>query len=946
MSDCDCCGCEIVSNYRNQRIKPDGLTFAQWISSDRKFFEIEGNIQDDSGGPVEFTTAGGSFVVDSFQSETHAYGGPLTLKGVWGTKHFLDVGGTVGQIFGGSVQYVAFGQQASIFPTFVTPTIGEIAPAVLPFPDLYSTEEQIDAARDEEVQMSFMTLGYADKSLRVSLIGSNAQPNARLNGRIEIDAWHDLDDDDEPWIITAAGYQRAKNGYGPAPNLLSTADLNRSAAGSQTPTFFLPAAENPGSFWPRAPYFAAPVIVRGEKVTLYRNGEVVLEGIRPSEAATLAATAEDGSYLIVSEVDESTNRPWTGSGIDTRRRWPRPFKQLASFVVDRQGPVVGATPPQDFWIDQREFATGGRVVFTFSDGSVLLEHGNVAIASTKPLTKGLYAAGLDSDGGSIVRPYVDYGTGGFGSNNPVVWKTQPGNVGIFSLPVGVHSVVPSGDLTGPPFKDLAGNDSTYYPTFTVQIHAVPQNNRRGARPRLEDVGLQTREYWRPRFEHEQVRTVRLIWDRKVKSDTVDASQITLTRNGVAVAGCTIEQQSETIWTITLPNVTQDSKSFWLLTYDPAGDVETDDIVTEVYGSPADFPATTASKYKTVYVDSSTGDRYSKSPTGYVVIESNVPLDSASVPYDPEPCVLATRTAWLMSSFDGWLEPEDVVSRQVLVGTMASIAEALDEPPVDNGEVTLSTEGNAASISNLGFHAKSVVADGFTATVPLPTDPPDDCSYWGLKTTIDPCPPREVTECACPRAEQRHASVIRSDDDILSLTLSLVLRSSAGEEIVVPDVGDPSQDFPRWGANELEKSFNGSDLAQNVWALELPEQSPVTTTNLLGSFTSTVLGGTVFLEAFRFVTEYAGRKTAYLNELEFEVRCQYVRKLEVVPTPAGIPSYGENPVDQYGISRVFDRFALSKDQEETLADGGVVYARYFLTDTNAYWWKLQATPAEE
>jgi hypothetical protein len=300
----------------------------------------------------------------------------------------------------------------------------------------------------------------------------------------------------------------------------------------------------------------------------------------------------------------------------------------------------------------------------------------------------------------------------------------------------------------------------------------------------------------------------------------------------------------------------------------------------------------------------------------------------------------------MSSFDGWLEPEDVVSRQVLVGTMASIAESLDEPPVDNGEVTLSTEGNAASISNLGFHAKSVVADGFTATVPLPTDPPDDCSYWGLKTTIDPCPPREVTECACPRAEQRHASVIRSDDDILSLTLSMVFRSSAGVEGGGPSPGLNAEVFPRWGSNDLEKSFNDSDLAQNVWAFELPELSPVNSSNVLANFTQTILGGTVFLEAFRFVTEYAGRKTAYLNELEFEVRCQYVEKLEIAPTEAGIPTYGENPEDQYRIRSVFDRFALSKDQEETLAGGNAVYVRYVLLNNDAYWWKLQATPAEE
>lgn len=930
MSTCDCC-CEIVANCRGHRLPArigdsgvDVVPFVDWINRSHKFHEYEPyfevtylyNTGDaDSYGP-ETLESDGKWSEGIYVGYARVVGGgSITIASVWGTKHTIRIASYAGGE-GDTFTFVAFGQTAKFQNEEKTRTLGEINPGLTWFKwNVYAaTKDQIDDAKD--VPIKYGTMVYGDTSLCIW--------NESFGGvgGLEIAAWRQIDGDEDPWVVTASSFGRAKNDLGVEDLPFPREEINRSP-------FFPPYPQDPSSQPPDyviygiyGKYFNKPVYVRGEKVTLYRNGEVVLQGIRPSDEATLAATDKDGSYLIVSEVDESTNRPWTEAGIDTRRRWPRPWKQLASFVVDRDGAVIGATPPQDFWVDQREIATGGEVVFTYSSGRVELRPGHIAIASTKPIQRGKYAIGLDSDGPPFVRPYV-YNANPFTygiQDNGIAWVTQPDKTDLLNLPVGVHSVVPLAEYINSSFKDLAGNDPAYIPTFTVQIHAVPQDGRRGARPRLEDVGLQTREYWRPRQQNEQVREVRLTWDRKVRANTVTADQLTLTRNGETVEGCSIEQKSDTEWLVKLPDEPQGSKEYWLLTYDPAGDVVTDD------------------------------------------------TDGA-----PEPCVLATRVGWLMASFDGWLEPEDTSFRRVLIGTVPSILKQIDAPPedeeppegyvpfVDDGKVTIATTGGCG-ILDWGSHAKGIGPDAFTPMVPPPPPdeddeeaepPPYDCSYWGMKTTIDPCPPREVTACACPRAAQRHSSAIVSSEDIQTFTLSLVWRSTDGTEGGGPPGGWPREDFAEFGEVNLESSFNGSALPQNVWAAEVDERSPVETTDTLGTYTRTVQGGAVFVEAFRFVTEHTGLKTAYLNELEFDVRFRGIVKTEIEPTEEGEQTFGKSPEDRYNTTTAHDRFAISKDQEESFANGDAVYARFkfsqvgfFKYQGGAYWWKLQKTQSPQ
>ena len=192
------------------------------------------------------------------------------------------------------------------------------------------------------------------------------------------------------------------------------------------------------------------------------------------------------------------------------------------------------------------------------------------------------------------------------------------------------------------YKDIADNSPASMPTFSWTAHEFPADMHLGAQPKLEHPGLQTREYWRPRLDTEPVSSLLLTFDRKVKSDQVVNSQLTLTKDGQIVPGCTLQQVNELQWRVTIPAGGQTPRSFWMLTYDPGGNVFTDDIVTLRFDSRSAFPAVGQTKTVYVYKDASGQDvRFSygrkfgvkTGPYEYVQLgASDPPIDWYGYPY--------------------------------------------------------------------------------------------------------------------------------------------------------------------------------------------------------------------------------------------------------------------------------------------------------------------------
>jgi len=241
--------------------------------------------------------------------------------------------------------------------------------------------------------------------------------------------------------------------------------------------------------------------------------------------------------------------------------------------------------------------------------------------------------------------------------------------------------------------------------------------------------------------------------------------------------------------ITIPSAGQDSRSFFVLTYDPAG-VFTDDIETLTF---ADFDAFPRVMYYGVlvadgtwkkiyrYQDPESGEWqcYTYAIAGYYatyvqIAEGSPPLDINGNPYNPEPCVAAVRAGWLMADTDGYLRQIDcgITFGTVGIGRAVSIGKQLSLDP-ELAASTVGTKGGSFLTPGMGTFSPLVNYEKYSCGVPSLTSPAADSSYFGLTTTIDPSPPALVSACASPDAQQRHASAIRCDGDITSIEVSLV-----------------------------------------------------------------------------------------------------------------------------------------------------------------------------
>ena len=647
-------------------------------------------------------------------------------------------------------------------------------------------------------------------------------------------------------------------------------------------------------------------------VTIYRNGEQVFSANNPTSQQLNAAYSQDGVYLTVTEVDDRSLPAWTNAYPDWRRHGARLFKDFSSRVVDTVKPVVGFKPPDDIYLNTfGQFAPARGILF-----------------STKPVNSPLSFAVnmIDEDPTSVIaRPVA--------SSQPLQLSSGGSLNGTEGA--GTYVLRPFGRTQ---CTDMAGNKPDSVPTASWKVHSLPSVNdsasfqlatgfnHLGGIPKLEDPGLQTREHWRPRLDTEPVSSLLLTFDRKVKADQVTASQLTLAKDGATVTGCTMEQVSETQWKVSIPTSDQTPKSFWVLTYDPGGQVLTDDIVIARYSKRSDFPA--VGSLKTIYIHNDADGNdvrfyYGRAagvqigPLSYQQIgPTDPPLDYYGTPYAPEPCVLATRAAWLMADMNGYPRAIDTSSTTgpYQIGRVASVSasQGFDH------EKKQSLVGGSGGIwfphvlnygepgQALGTYSPLVNYKGYTPSVPSLTSPADDCSYFGLTTTIDPCHPANVSACASPKIAQKHASAIRCDGDIESIEVSLVAFDENGnpQDLSGVKFGNVTGGLG-WGTPELPVDFyvNDGTVQGPSWSQLANAQGNRTAAFLMGlsgqpyTFTTTLDGKTLPQNVWACVD---GERQAALP-----VQKAVTRKPDVICT-------GEtNPGEWYSVRYTFDSKTYSE-----------------------------------
>jgi hypothetical protein len=493
--------------------------------------------------------------------------------------------------------------------------------------------------------------------------------------------------------------------------------------------------------------------------TIYLDGVQVFQEVDQSEAQNVAgtwlSTAAVGVYLIVRDIDSTYQPAWSGAGPDNRRRNPLPHRTYSSTVIEETLPVIGFTPPDDFHYGSTEPVVG-------------------MMLATEPIfPAGDTTPKADEDLTSLVCKHPHQASGLIGS----------------SLAIGTHTVRVADTVNT--YTDIGGNHPAENPTVTYTVHAAIPEDREGCMATLEDPSFQTREHYRARLTSEPVTQLTLHFSRKVDPDGVTSAQISVTKDGDPFAGATIAPVGTSCqdWIITIPSAGQDSRSFFLLTYNPSG-VFTDDIQTLTF---ADFDAFPRVMYYGVlvadgtwkkiyrYLDPESGDWqcYTYAIEGYYATYVQIavdtpPLDIDGNPYNPEPCVAAVRAGWLMADMDGYLRQINcgITFGTVGIGRAVSIGKQLSLDP-ELAASTVGTKGGSFLTPGMGTFSPLLNYEKYSCGVPSLTSPAADSSYFGLTTTIDPSPPALVSACASPDAQQRHASAIRCDGDITSIEVSLV-----------------------------------------------------------------------------------------------------------------------------------------------------------------------------
>jgi hypothetical protein len=177
-----------------------------------------------------------------------------------------------------------------------------------------------------------------------------------------------------------------------------------------------------------------------------------------------------------------------------------------------------------------------------------------------------------------------------------------------------------------------------------------------------------------------------------------------------------------------------------------------------------------------------------------------------------------------------------------IGRVASLSGTvtLGKTAFENASKKLSTVSASATVTvpvTIGEYSPRLIRDGYVPGVPPLTSPPPGHSYFGLTTTIDPCPPASLSACVAPSAAQLHASAIRCDEDIDGFEVELVAyQGNAEADFTKTDYGNVG-DFSVVPANNetspgttaaaillakdggpisFAKTLQGQQLPQNVW----------------------------------------------------------------------------------------------------------------------------------
>lgn len=467
--------------------------------------------------------------------------------------------------------------------------------------------------------------------------------------------------------------------------------------------------------------------------------------------------------------------------------------------------------------------------------------------------------------------------------------------------IGSHRVIPAngafGDVGESFFVDRAQNISPYTPEFNFNIVAVPEGNLRGARATLQVIPFIRSYVARARRTDEAVESVIITFDRKVSAATLD--QCTLYRttidesdnpvteeiNGLSIAPVTGYDGLR--WAISIPSAPQIARSFFVLEYDPSG---------------------------TTTADTDT----------------------------PEDCLLTARVSWMIAERN---EPHELVDVSRYSSSLSSTPTVSADYDLDEDENEVSLVGGTSGNGIVAMGTYRLQKNSFTPGVPTPTDPDQDCSWFNLATTIDPCPPRTLTFCKSPRSRQRHSSLIRSDDEITGWTITP--PSVASEEINFPDslgfaffsaYGNPLLQkifaLLMGGSFELSAEVGGVAVPQNEWRAAVVRNQVLDLLGygfIQGSFAPQyamdlqwsldVIKASV--SASRSASTYAGLQTTVLSPLSLAVSVQVFATENVsraAETVEGV-SVAELPTRTVNAAVLNTAVvALTKQQEEALSGG--------------------------